>query len=162
MIVLQREVGSYSLKIVASSSQGENTVPSANTFNYIQNHEYYIGMYYKISRTSAVEIFFPLEDSGGYYDNGAKIEQVYSYSQFGRVGFIREATSKWSSGNKVMRIDNNNDHKDVTLYVDDLFIVDLTNAFGAGKEPSKEWCNKYININSGTSANARILEPILN
>jgi hypothetical protein len=93
-----------------------------------------------------VEIFFPFENSNGYYDNGAKIEQVNNNNSFQKVGFIREATSKWTTGNKRMRIDNNNVNRDVTLYVDDLFVVDLTNAFGAGNEPTKEWCNEHISV----------------
>lgn len=33
---------------------------------------------------------------------------------------------------------------DVTAYVDDIFVVNLTSVFGAGKEPSLDWCDSHI------------------
>lgn len=37
-----------------------------------------------------------------------------------------------------------------TCWTDGLMIVDLTAAFGAGNEPSKEWCDQYIPFFEGT------------
>ena len=37
-----------------------------------------------------------------------------------------------------------------TAYVDGILLVDLTAAFGAGFEPDKEWCDKYIPFFEGT------------
>lgn len=38
-----------------------------------------------------------------------------------------------------------------TSYVDDICIVDLTEAFGKGNEPSKEWCDSNINYFNGST-----------
>ncbi len=43
---------------------------------------------------------------------------------------------------------SNGASNDVTAYVDDIFVVNLTSVFGAGKEPSLDWCDanlKYFN-----------------
>lgn len=40
---------------------------------------------------------------------------------------------------------------DKNLYADKLALVDLTAAFGAGKEPDKEWCDEYIGFFNGTT-----------
>lgn len=37
-----------------------------------------------------------------------------------------------------------------TVYVDGILLVDLTASFGAGFEPDKEWCDKYIPFFEGT------------
>lgn len=37
------------------------------------------------------------------------------------------------------------------LYFDGLVIVDLTETFGAGNEPDKNWCDKNINYFEGTT-----------
>ena len=39
---------------------------------------------------------------------------------------------------------------EATLYSDGLMIIDLTEAFGAGNEPSKEWCDANIPFFTGT------------
>lgn len=36
-------------------------------------------------------------------------------------------------------------------YVDDLVIIDLTETFGAGNEPDKDWCDKHITFFDGTT-----------
>ena len=38
-----------------------------------------------------------------------------------------------------------------TVYVDGCVLVDLTAAFGAGNEPSKEWCDANIDYFDGTT-----------
>ena len=37
------------------------------------------------------------------------------------------------------------------LYFDNVLLVDLTEAFGAGNEPSKEWCDQNLNYFDGTT-----------
>lgn len=39
------------------------------------------------------------------------------------------------------------------VYADGWMLIDLTETFGAGNEPSKEWCDKYINYFEGTIYN---------
>lgn len=47
----------------------------------------------------------------------------------------------------------------VVGYQDGILLVDLTEAFGSGNEPSKEWCDKYIRYFDGTmKISASILE----
>ena len=36
-------------------------------------------------------------------------------------------------------------------YCDDLIIIDLTEAFGAGNEPNQEWCDNHITFFDGTT-----------
>ncbi len=36
-------------------------------------------------------------------------------------------------------------------YIDDVIIINLTETFGAGNEPSKDWCDEHINYFDGTT-----------
>ena len=50
-----------------------------------------------------------------------------------------------------VRFDNNNHGVDSKAYFDDVIFIDLTETFGAGNEPSQDWCDKHINYFEGTS-----------
>lgn len=43
-----------------------------------------------------------------------------------------------------------NNYGSVPLWVDQILMVDLTETFGAGKEPAKEWCDRNIPYFEGT------------
>lgn len=48
---------------------------------------------------------------------------------------------------------NNKNSGGQWLFIDNVFIINLTATFGAGNEPSKEWCDKYINYFEGSTTN---------
>lgn len=44
-----------------------------------------------------------------------------------------------------------------TYYFDNVFAVDLTETFGAGNEPTKEWCDEHLSYFEGT----KVIDPTL-
>lgn len=48
---------------------------------------------------------------------------------------------------------NNKNTDGQWLFIDNVVMVNLTATFGAGNEPSKEWCDKYINYFEGSTTN---------
>ena len=61
-----------------------------------------------------------------------------------RLSAVFERTS-FSDGSYPCRFDyNNTDGKSTTFWFTSCMLIDLTAAFGAGLEPSKEWLYKHI------------------
>jgi hypothetical protein len=56
----------------------------------------------------------------------------------------------FSAGNHKARFDYNNSKTAGSMWFDGLMLIDLTAAFGAGNEPSKEWCDNNIPYFTGT------------
>lgn len=60
--------------------------------------------------------------------------------------------SGFTSGSYPMRIDcNNYPGNNALMYVDGLMVVDLTATYGAGNEPTKEFCDQYFAFTTGTN-----------
>lgn len=63
--------------------------------------------------------------------------------------YIDKKTS--SNPQMYIRLDNDNNGIDTPSYFDGYICVNLTESFGAGNEPSKEWCDENISYFDGTS-----------
>ena len=59
-------------------------------------------------------------------------------------------SSQYISNNEQWMIRNFLINANEVSYLDDMLIVDLTETFGAGNEPSKEWCDQNISYFDGT------------
>ena len=70
--------------------------------------------------------------------------------QWNMYSFYGTRSSNPLSGGKQVRIDFDNGNQAGTIWFDDFVMLDLTEIFGAGHEPSKEWCD--LNIVSGTTS----------
>ena len=56
------------------------------------------------------------------------------------IGF---GVGQYNSSNGMVTVSNND-----AMWIKDALVVNLTQNFGAGHEPSQSWCDKYININT--------------
>ena len=56
-----------------------------------------------------------------------------------------------STNDLYYRLDNNNGGLDTKAYFDGLLFIDLTETFGEGNEPDKEWCDNHIDYFDGSS-----------
>lgn len=79
--------------------------------------------------------FVPLSSGNRYMahtTNGfERLSAIYSVPDDPEI-FVEVGAGRTASGN------------DVTAYVDDIFVVNLTSVFGEGKEPSLDWCDAHI------------------
>lgn len=129
----------FNPNVTATSTQSMNTP--------IANHIYYGGLQFLSSNT------FTTADSRfeWFIGDAPNSMMVFSWKNE-KAPTWKKLTNRTSldapnSGNWVIRnfLVNPNE----ISYADDLFIIDLTEIYGAGNEPSKEWCDSNIKYFDG-------------
>ena len=129
-----------SIKIIPSGA-GEVTLTSAS-HALVASHKYYIS--FKVRFASATQgtcdWYWPVAEPCAAQNmafNVAAETWVRLSAVFDRDSF--------TDGSCPCRFDyNNTDGKNTTFWFTSCMLIDLTAAFGAGLEPSKEWLDKHI------------------
>lgn len=128
-----------SLKITGSASNSESCAQSSEAILLNSKHKYY----------ARVEVY--QENAGGGTDFYWPIAEpnVYSHSTIGEANIwnLHSAVvdrSSFEDGLYNFRLDLNNNKTAQTAWFDGWMIIDLTQAFGYGNEPTKEWCDTNI------------------
>lgn len=129
-----------SVKVVPSSA-GECTLTSGKR-NLIASHKYYISfkIRFGISTTGTCDWYWPVAEPC------ASPNMTFDARALGwtRVSAVFDRTS-FSDGSYPCRFDyNNTDGKNTTFWFTSCMLFDLTAAFGAGLEPSKDWMDKHV------------------
>ena len=129
-----------SVKIIPSGA-GEVTLTSAS-HAMAASHKYYVT--FKIRFESAVtgtcDWYWPVAEPAAASGMAVKA----AAETWVRLSAVSDRTS-FADGSYPCRFDyNNNDGKNTTFWFTSCMLIDLTAAFGAGKEPSKEWLDKRI------------------
>ena len=117
----------------------------------VLNHKYYGSIMYKTvsgltaadnrfewyntDNSDALMVFANKKDTQGKWERLSGIGQITSTSYLDKSWYVR---------NFMVNATTNS-------YVDEVMIVDLTETFGAGNEPTKEWCDENINYFEGTT-----------
>lgn len=129
-----------SIKIIPSGA-GECTLTSA-AHNLVASHKYYIS--FKVRFASATQgtcdWYWPVAEPCAAQNMAFNV----AAETWVRLSAVFERTS-FSNGSYSCRFDyNNNDGGNKTFWLTSCMLIDLTAAFGAGLEPSKEWLDKHI------------------
>lgn len=135
-----------SIKIIPSGA-GEVTLTSAS-HNLVASHKYYVT--FKIRFDAAVtgtcDWYWPVAEPCASPNMAFNV----AAETWVRLSAVFERTS-FSDGSYPCRFDyNNTDGKNTTFWFTSCMLFDLTAAFGAGKEPRKEWMDKHITVFSDT------------
>ncbi|AKG36077.1 hypothetical protein [Paenibacillus durus] len=120
-----RKFGSYSLSVTCPLGSLENVVSIPTNITTIANHQYYLSVW-AYSTTSGA--------SAQMYARGAEpsVSALLTANTWNFMsGILTFSTTTTDSA----RLDNNTAYS--TIYYDGFMIIDLTDAFGVGKEPSK-------------------------
>lgn len=133
--------GSTNSAKVIPSAQGEVTLTSSD-HGLIASHKYYVT--FKIRFESATQgtcdWYWPVAEpaaASGMAVNAAAGAWTRLSAVFDRTSF--------ADGNYPCRFDyNNNDGGNKTFWFTSCMLIDLTAAFGAGLEPSKDWMDKHV------------------
>lgn len=110
-------------------------------FKIAQGHRYYFGGF--VRGTTELHASLWLYDqtrkvSWGDFTSAVNASwQLYSTIMTGPTGWTQAQVLAYSDRGTAQGSSNK-------IFYDALFLVDLTEAFGAGKEPSKEWCDIHI------------------
>ena len=139
--------GGKVIELVGTTEAKEKTVATTDKISLVASHYYYVrwygyqettnskhstGCYWPIAEPYVVEAI-PLKDAGCW--------QMYS---------AVNNRSTFADQSAPFRIDFNNNYIAGTFYLSAPMLIDLTAAFGAGNEPSKDWCDKHIPFFTGT------------
>ena len=125
--------GKYSWKFVGESSRWETYNRTLTTYEIDPTHEYFVRLYaYQEEQVGEISVYWQSQEpSVGTATMGpAGKWNMYGW-KFDRVGF---------SGSQIFRIDFDNSNQTGELWVDDVLLIDLTEMYGAGNEPSQEEC----------------------
>lgn len=120
---------------------------TSSYFTAIMSHMYYMGVHVKGNNTAcAYNLFFYSPADGGYYVTGNTAPSGPTPLDWQKVGYI--ATVTQMPGNTMAALLYANTNKGFTsenyVMYDNVVVVDLTDLFGAGNEPSIAWCNEHI------------------
>ena len=108
------------------------------------NHIYYSGFYCLREDTTAsqsVQIYIPVAEPSLMTGVGLTSQSRVWQKCTARTTW---AGSGWVNGLQAGRIDYDNQNSAGECWFTDMWIVDLTQYFGSGNEPTKEWCDKYL------------------
>lgn len=112
---------------------------------YDKTHYYYSSYWVKAPSTIRnTQIYFPL--AAPFYSS----HDTGHNDTWRRYSLITPPLPTAANGNVPARLDMDNVGVAMSALYDGVLVVDLTGAFGAGGEPSKEWCDNNITYFEGT------------
>nr|DAG64060.1 MAG TPA: hypothetical protein [Caudoviricetes sp.] len=125
---------------VIPSAAGECTLTSAK-HSLIASHKYYLSFKIKFESqvSGTVDWYWPVAEPAAV--SGMKVSG--DANTWIRCSAVFDRTS-FSDGDYPCRFDYNNESVNVPFRFTSCMMFDLTAAFGAGKEPSKEWMDNYV------------------
>lgn len=132
--------GSHSCKVVGDTSSPERCIYHTGGAQMVQGHVYY-GRYelYHEGAQGTAGMYFP-EAEPAFFE-GQSLGPAYQWN----VVSGRNVRGNWATAaGQTVRIDYNNLNTAGAVWIDGAVLVDLTEAFGAGNEPDKEWCDFNI------------------
>ena len=129
-----------SIKIIPSGA-GEVTLTSAS-HALVTSHKYYVTfkIRFEAAVTGTCDWYWPVAEPAA----AAGMAVNAAAGAWTRLSAVFDRTS-FADGSYPCRFDyNNNDGGNKTFWLTSCMLIDLTAAFGVGKEPSKEWLDKHI------------------
>lgn len=138
--------GSTALRLAGTSSAPE-ILATNSTAIYLNSSHIYYARYevYHEGASGTAGIYWPIQEPN--FVEGQSIGSAGSWN----VVSARNTRSSFGSGSYQMRLDYNNNNASTTVWYDGILIIDLTESFGSGNEPTKEWCDENIPFFEGTT-----------
>lgn len=149
----QHKFGSSCQAFQQSGSATELTYTLRNSsgqmsFALDNTHQYYFSVWIRqnTSLNLSFDWYWPIAEPSVM--SGVKNAALNTWEHHSAV----VSRSGFTSGSYPMRIDcNNYPGNNALMYVDGLMVVDLTATYGAGNEPTKEFCDQYFAFTTGTN-----------
>lgn len=135
--------GTKSLKVTSKNSSKVESVFYHNTNPpQVKGHKYYVCCHIYLPTagvTTQMQAYWPEAEPlmGSMYVDQSKV------GQWQRVSVI-STRNNWDSGEKRFRFDLEQFQSPNYAYLDGAMLIDLTDCYGEGNEPSKEWCDANI------------------
>jgi lysophospholipase L1-like esterase len=146
MSAAHTKYSSKTLCITSPAGDDEEYGVTIETFSLIPDHIYYACVeVYQEKQLGSVDFFWP--DSSPSVFGGETTGTAGQWNKYSRV-----STDRWrhTAGEHRFRLDFNNSGVVGKAWFDGAMIIDLTEAFGSGKEPGNDWCRKNIPYFTGS------------
>lgn len=143
--------GANSLRITGDTAEFERTYTLRNSGGVVQPtlvpaHKYYVRVEtYQEEATGSTDIYWPIAEPSMLAGHSGPA------GQWNICSTVVDRSS-FAAGSYEMRIDYNNANTAGTMWFDGLMLVDLTDAFGAGYEPTAAWCDANIPFTDSTAS----------
>ncbi len=137
--------GAHSVFINAIGDSKEKAIGYNDSLSFVANHQYYLAMRNNLkSFTSNSSTVIPI---ASLFDSTANFVTILC---------DHTILNSWQLSSKIFSLSDNrtatnqrfghiyNNNSIYQLYIDSIVLVDLTEAFGAGNEPSIEWCDQNL------------------
>lgn len=126
-----------------STGSPEYTSSHASLAYMTNGHVYYTGLYSlqeeaSTSVTQSLDIYIPVAEPS-LLSGSVLPKTTYQWYKHSKISTYTQTT-----GLQMGRVDYNNQNVAGQVWFTDMWIVDLTQYFGSGNEPTKEWCDKYL------------------
>lgn len=143
--------GTYSLKYnlihIADYSDFGVAVQFLNEDSLIINHKYYSSYMFKTTVNN-----YSCPGNFEIYGNTVFGENQTTLSSWTKLSGLISLTYKVGASDHFRSyIFNTSKCSSNDVFSDDFILIDLTTTFGAGNEPSQEWCDKHIDYFDGTT-----------
>lgn len=140
--------GTTSLQLTGTASTPEVLSQLNTAVHLIQNHIYYGRIYeYHTERSLTTggqwQIYWPIAEP--YFN----ITTFGPVNQWNMLSACNNRTN-WSTGDYALRVDFNNNQLPGNVWYNGLMLIDLTNDYGSGNEPSADWCDANIPFFTGS------------
>lgn len=115
----------------------------------IANHKYYVSVWsYDQSSSCYTGFSWKYNNTDNWKDLKANADKKLNYWYKSSLLTLAPDYSKLTG--KVVLAGIGSDESNIGCYGDNVLVIDLTETFGAGKEPSQEWCDNNIKWFEGT------------
>ncbi|MGN1299685.1 MAG: hypothetical protein ACI4UE_06875 [Candidatus Scatovivens sp.] len=110
---------------------------------YKNDNYYYASVWvYTENKTGYIQFYFPPVDETDSFGK-SNIEAIGKWEKH---SLIKKITANRTNPSIKLRLDYDNEYVENTVYMDDAALVNLTETFGEGKEPSKDWCDENLDF----------------
>lgn len=146
-----RKYAATSLGIVGSSSLPESHAATTANYQIQSGRKYYVRyeVYFVSANTRRTTCYWPIAEPNVVNSNSPAISiPANTWKAISAV--TNRVADGHSAGSGQLRIDFDHNYSTGTMYVDGVMLIDLTAAFGSGKEPDKAWCDANIPYFTGS------------
>lgn len=142
--------GKPSLKITATESNNEATATSTGTYHLIPDHTYYARVeILQETKVGGAGMYWPVAEPSFF-----GVQPISATKTWTIVSVVKDRPSSDSDfateKDATFRLDFDNGKVAGDMWFTGVMLIDLTEAFGAGNEPTKAWLDSNIPYFTGT------------
>lgn len=146
-----KKYSANSLRLYGGSLAEALAVTTAK-YTYVAGHKYYVRceVYFSADTTyRRCSCYWPIAEPNIWNSYSLGLNLPAQTWNLLAISSDRVAAGH-TAGSDSLRFDFDNNKAGGYMYLDGIMLIDLTAAFGAGKEPTQSWCNENIAYFTGT------------